>query len=112
MLGRQEEIKPLGKPGQYVSFPSTSLLHTTPFLITMNYPSDQILQILPGMPCPVSLGTQVAQMITCFWLFWNYFKFKYCQFQELSSIPGKLLKVLRYQYFLYMYSALVLKMTI
>ena len=26
MLGRQEEIKPLGQPGQYVSFPSTSLL--------------------------------------------------------------------------------------
>ena len=26
MLGRQEEIKPLGQPGKYVSFPSTSLL--------------------------------------------------------------------------------------
>ena len=34
MLGRQEEIKPLGQPGQYISFPYTSLL--LPFL--MNYP--------------------------------------------------------------------------
>ena len=40
MLGRQEEIKPLGKPGQYDSFPSTSLL--VPFLMTMNYPLESV----------------------------------------------------------------------
>ena len=44
MLARQEKIKPLGQPGQYDSFPSTSLI--LPFLMTMNYPFEYSTKIL------------------------------------------------------------------
>ena len=41
MLGRQEEIKPLlGQLGQYLGFPSTSLL--LHFLMAMNSPTDSL----------------------------------------------------------------------
>ena len=73
MLGRQEEIKPLGQPGQYVNFPSTSLL--LPFFNAMNYPSGnpELVKLLleaGAEPALCNVGGQTA--LDLLMMFINY----------------------------------------